>query len=57
MKKKKYNINRLFAAILLLGFGLYGLYAGLVNGFNGYIFVPSVVFVFLGAIYARNIKI
>lgn len=55
--KKKYNINRLFAAILLLGFGLYGLYAGLANGFNGYIFVPSVVFVFLGAIYARNIKV
>ncbi|MBR0597469.1 hypothetical protein [Sinanaerobacter chloroacetimidivorans] len=54
---KKINYNHLAAAIILLGGGAYGLYAGLIDGFNGYFFIPSCAFVFLGAIYARNVKV
>lgn len=55
--RKKINWNHLAAAVLLLGAGIYGLYAGLIDGFNGWLFVPSCAFVLLGTIYARNVKI
>lgn len=53
---KKINLNHLAAAIILISGGIYGLYAGLADGFNGFYFIPSCVFVLLGVIYARNIR-
>lgn len=54
---KKFNLNHLFAAIALYGAGIFGLYAGLINGFDGFYFIPGCFCVFLGTIYARNVKI
>lgn len=53
---KKIDLNHLAAAIILIGGGIYGLYAGLVDGFNGFFFIPSCAFVLIGVIYARNIR-
>lgn len=54
---KRINVNHLLAAIALFAGGVIGLYASLKDGFDGFYFVPSCIFVFVGAIYARNIRI
>jgi hypothetical protein len=53
---RKFNFKRLLVAIILIAGGVYGLYTGLIDGFNQYYVIPSIVFVFLGILFARNIK-
>ena len=51
--KNKINFKHLFAALVLIIGGLYGLYC-LADGYNRTLLSP--VFLFLGILFARNIK-
>ncbi|MGI6731949.1 MAG: hypothetical protein ACOX5F_08695 [Anaerovoracaceae bacterium] len=54
--KNKINFKHLFAALVLIIGAIYGLYSGLADGYNKYFVIPSVIFLFLGILFARNIK-